>query len=70
VLVNTASTAVNAPVIVAGGGSLSAAVWQIHQTGSALPAAPAHVATLSTGNGQFTVNLPAQSVTTLIVTAN
>jgi hypothetical protein len=70
VLVNTGSSAVNAPVKVAGGGSLSAAVWQIHQTGSALPAAPARAGTLSTSNGQFTVNLPAQSVTTLIVTPN
>ena len=62
----------NAPVKVTGGGSLSlsAAVWQIHQAGSALPAAPARAGTLSTSNGQFTVSLPAQSVTTLIVTPN
>jgi hypothetical protein len=67
VLVNTNGTAVNAPVNIAGGGSLSAAVWQIHQAGAALPAAPAHVRTLTTSNGWLTVSLPAQSVTTLVI---
>jgi hypothetical protein len=63
VLVNTNSSADASTVAIASGGSLSAAEWQISQ-----PASPVHIGTLSTTDGTFSLTLPAQSVTTLVVT--
>ena len=50
------------------GGRLTAAAWQIDQTGET-PSAPANVSTTTTTNGSFDLSLPADSVTTLVVTA-
>jgi O-glycosyl hydrolase len=61
--VNTNSSADTSTVAIAGGGSLSAAEWQISK-----PASPVDIGTLSTTDGTFSLTLPAQSVTTLVVT--
>lgn len=68
VLVNTGGTAQNAMIHVRNGGRLTGAAWQIHQTGTT-PTAPAGVSAATTGNGSFYLPLPAESVTTLVVTA-
>jgi hypothetical protein len=68
VLVNTGGAAQNAMIQVKNGGRLTAAAWQIDQTGET-PSAPANVSTTTTTNGSFDLSLPADSVTTLVVTA-
>ena len=67
VLANPSSSAKDALVHIANGGDLSAAEWQIAQTGTA-PAAPWLWATRSTRNGSFYLNLPPESVTTMVIT--
>jgi hypothetical protein len=68
VLVNTGSAAQNAMINVKNGGRLTGAAWQIDQTGTT-PSAPAEVSAATTANGSFYLPLPAESVTTLAVTA-
>jgi hypothetical protein len=68
VLVNTGSAAQNAMISVKSGGRLTGTAWQIDQTGTT-PSAPAEVSAATTANGSFYLPLPAESVTTLAVTA-
>jgi hypothetical protein len=62
VLVNTNGSVSAATIGITNGASLSAAVWQIKTV-----ATPTKVATLSTTNGTFALSLPADSVTTMVV---
>src|SRR5262249_16676731 len=68
VLANTSRRPQDAPVAIPGGGYRSAAEWQINQTGT-LPTAPALITSRSPHNGTFYLKLPADSVTTMVITA-
>jgi hypothetical protein len=67
VLVNTTGTAKKVSVAIAGGIPVDAVIWQLHQTGP-VPKAPAKAGTASSEGGVLRVSLPADSVTTLVVT--
>jgi len=67
VLVNKSTAASRVLVHVQTDSPKTATVWQIHQ-GGVTPSPPAKIATLSSVVGAFKVTLPADSVTTIIVT--
>jgi hypothetical protein len=68
VLVNKNTTATTTVVHVNGDTPLSAAEWQIDQTGTT-PSAPSEVGTQTSYDGAFSYTLPALSVTTLVLTS-
>jgi hypothetical protein len=69
VLVNTNATAERVTVSTEGGNSRAAAVWQLHQTGT-LPRTPVNRGTALSVAGIFKLDLPADSVTTMVLTAH
>jgi hypothetical protein len=68
VLVNTTGAAERVSVGIAASEPLSGAIWQLHQTGP-VSAAPVRTGTATSDAGVFKIRLPADSVTTLVVTA-
>jgi hypothetical protein len=69
VLVNTTGTAEKVSVGVGTSSPLKAVVWQLHQTGPA-PKPPVKTSTLTSATGIFKVTLPADSVTTLVISTS
>jgi hypothetical protein len=67
VIVNTNTSAKRISVQANGTSQRSAAVWQLHQTGS-VAAPPVRKGTATSVAGKFKLTLPANSVTTLVMT--
>jgi hypothetical protein len=67
VLVNTNAKAERVTVQAEGASSRTAVLWQLHQTG-VLPTPPAKKGTATSAAGVFKLDLPANSVTTMVLT--
>jgi hypothetical protein len=67
VIVNTNTSAKRVSIQANGSNQQSAVVWQLHQTGS-VAEPPVHKGTLTSATDSFKLTLPANSVTTLVMT--
>ena len=67
VIVNTNAKAEKATVAVHSGNPQAAVIWQLHQTGP-VTVGPVRKGTATSEAGHFTVSLPGDSVTTLVLT--
>ena len=69
VLVNTNAKAARVTVSAEGGSSRAAVLWQLHQTGP-VPKPPVKKGTATSVAGIFKLDLPADSVTTMVLTSH